>query len=90
MPIPKEIESKNACVNITNFDDECFKWCILAKLHEKSHAYRVKQYKEYEHKLNFDGIEFPVKSEQIPKFEAQNSNVSVNVYVLVKKVGSLL
>ena len=45
IPIPKEIENKNACINIVNKnDDECFKWCILAKLHEKpSHANRVKK-----------------------------------------------
>ena len=84
---PKEIENKNATLNIVNLhDDECFKQCILAKLQNKeTNANRINQYKEYEHELNFDGIEFPVPPSQLSKLEAQNSHVSVNVYMLVKK-----
>ena len=87
LPIPKEIENKNATLNIVNLhDNECFKWCILAKLHNKeTNANRINQYKEYENELNFDGIEFPLSPSQLSKFEAQNSHVSVNVYILVKK-----
>ena len=86
LPIPGKIGNKKACINIKNlYDNECFKWSILAKLHPvEMNANRINQYKKWENQLNFDGIEFPVSPSQIPKFEAQNV-VSVNVYVLVKK-----
>ena len=91
LPIPGKIGNKKACLNITNFDDECFKWAILAKLHPvENNANRVNQYKKWENELNFDGIEFPVSSSQILKFEAQNLKISVNVYGLVKKLVILL
>ena len=86
LPIPDKIGGKNACMNITNFDDECFKWAILAKLHPvENNPQRLNHYKKWENELNFDGIEFPVSPSQVPKFEAQNLKVSVNIYGLVKK-----
>ena len=35
--------------------------------------------------MNFFTFKFPVSPSQIPKFEAQNLKVSVNIYGLVKK-----
>uniref|UniRef100_A0ABD2WIY7 Uncharacterized protein n=1 Tax=Trichogramma kaykai TaxID=54128 RepID=A0ABD2WIY7_9HYME len=83
IPLPKVINDKNACVNVKNFDDFCFKWAILAALYSenKKNKDRVEQYKKFENELNFSGIEFPMKLKDIPKFEKINK-ISVNVYVL--------
>ena len=43
----------------------------------------VYSYSKYRDALNFDGIDFPVQVKQIPKFEAQNSDISVNVVLIV-------
>ena len=72
---------------IINKDDECFKWSVLSALYPVEHGCnpnRVGKYKEHASKLNFDGIEFPVKVNQIPKFEAQN-DISITVFGLSKK-----
>ena len=55
------IKKKEACINVKNNDDECFKWDVLSALHPVSkHADRVSYYYSYKDELNFDGIEFPV------------------------------
>ena len=79
--LPLQIQAKHACVNVQNFDDACFKWAILSAMHPVDHnAVRVSSYKAYENKLNFKGIECPVRPKQIPKFEKHNY-ISVNVYI---------
>ncbi|XP_043276035.1 uncharacterized protein [Venturia canescens] len=82
--LPAKIRNKNACVNVRNNDEQCFKWTILSALHPAHHSDRVSEYSPYEAELNFDGIEFPMEPRNIPKFEKQN-DVSVNVYILKKK-----
>ena len=57
----------------------------VRKIHnEKFLILLVSHYEKYENDLNFKGIEFPVKPNDVPKFERQN-DVSVNSYVLKKK-----
>ena len=57
----------------------------LSTLHPVSiNSNRVMSYVSYKDELDFQGIEFPVDSKQINKFEKQN-DVSVNVYYLKKK-----
>ena len=81
IPLPKEMLTKKACVNVQNKDNQCFKWSILAALHPKKYNLeRVSLYKKFESELNFDGIQFPVTLKQINKFDKQN-HVSVNVYM---------
>ena len=87
---PKIIADKKAILNIQNKNDnECFKWCILASLFpvdSKKHPYRVTNYKNIEHNLNFNNITFPVRIKDIHKFEEAN-NISINVfgYDIIKK-----
>ena len=40
---------------------------------------RDSNYTRYQDALNFDGIDFPVQTKQIVKFEKQNPTISVNV-----------
>ena len=83
--LPPFIKKKEACINVKNNDDECFKWAVLSALHPVSnHADRTSYYYSYKDELNFDGIEFPMDPKQINKFEKQN-DVSINVYYLKKK-----
>jgi hypothetical protein len=57
-------------------------WSVLAYLHpieSNNNPQRVSKYEQYEKDLNFNGIDFPVKIEQISHFEKQN-NISINCY----------
>ena len=49
----------------------------------KSNSHRVSKYQPYENELCFAGIDFPVKLNEVRKFEVLN-NISVNVYILQK------
>ena len=79
LELEKWIALKHAIINIKNNDNECFKWSILAHLHPvEKNPQRVSNYKQYKDELNFDGINFPVKLSDIPKFEKLNK-MSINV-----------
>lgn len=89
IPLPPAIAKKGACINVQNFDDQCFKWSIMSALtHLKGYKicnpYRVTEYKKYEEEfnLNFDGLEFPIQPDFISKFEKQNIDISINLYIL--------
>lgn len=84
--LPKEVAKKKAVVNVYNQDDMCFKWAILSALFPAtSNPSRVTHYKRYENELNFTGIDFPVKLNQIDKFEKLNPTISINVYIFEGK-----
>ena len=80
--LPQELRNaKKGLINIKNKDNECFRWCHLAKVYSekvKSNRERISHYKKYVDTLNYDGIKFPVSIKQIPKIEEQN-NISINV-----------
>lgn len=76
IPLPNFIMRKKAILNMENKDDKCFQWSILRYLHPlQKHDARISDLKKYENELNFKGIEFPVKSEDITKFENQNPGI---------------
>ena len=73
---------KKSIINIQNKDNKCFLWSILRYLHpiQKSET-RLTSIRKYENDLNFKGIDFPVKLNDIPKFENQNPNLpGINVF----------
>lgn len=73
------IALKHVIINIKNYDNECFKWSILAHLYPvKKDSQRVSKYHQYKDELNFEGINFPVKLSDISKFEKLNK-MSINV-----------
>ena len=77
----KKVYNINININIKNEDNQCFRWCHLAKVYSdkvKRNRERISHYKKYVDTLNYDGIEFPVSIKQIPKIEDQN-NISINV-----------
>lgn len=80
------IKNKKAIINIQNKNNECFIWAILSALHPtKKHAQRPSKYKQFKNELNFDGIEFPVKLDDIDTFEELNPDISVNVYIIQRE-----
>ena len=84
--LPKDVYDTKAIVNVKNDDRECFEWSVLAALHPTpKNAQRVSNYQEYKDELNFDGIDFPITIDQIPKFEKQNPGISVTVIGIEEK-----
>src|SRR5271154_1304937 len=84
LPLPKGIPSKhNGINNIQNEDNRCFEWCILADLHPSNdNANKTSKYKDYIGQLNFDGITFPVRADELTmqKFERQNQDLAISIY----------
>ena len=75
----KFIVKKNAVINMKNNDNECFKWCVTRALNMKNnHPERIdKELIEKSKELNWEGIEFPFKLNQIGKFEKNNPDIAV-------------
>ena len=83
IPTPPSIAKKKAVSNIKNADQFCFQWAILSCLYPpKNNPCRVSNYHQYHTTLNFEDISFPVKVQDIPKFEKINPEISVNVISL--------
>jgi hypothetical protein len=82
--LPKWIKDKKACINVKNNDNKCFMYSVISCLHQaKEHVDRLNHYNkpEFLNELNFEGINFPVKIQDIPKFESHNKiNVTVFSY----------
>lgn len=79
--LPGWLKDKRAILNIKNDDNECFRWSVLAALHpvdSKENPNRKSKYVEFKDELDFTGIEFPVKLDDIEKFEKLN-DISINV-----------
>lgn len=80
--LPYDIRSKKAVINVKNKDLQSLKWALLSWLYPVSKdSDRVTTYSKYENKLNFTGVQFPVKLTDIGKVEELN-NLSINVFGL--------
>jgi hypothetical protein len=88
---PKYIPARSV-VNVQNMDNRCFEWAILSCIYSLvsidkagrvvhgKNAHRPSKYEAHLDELNFIGIEFPVKSTEIAKFECQNPTLSIWVF----------
>ena len=84
--LPEKYKNNKSIINIKNDDQFCFFWCILAHLFPvEDHKNRTSSYSMHTNKLIFNGLEFPMKIKDIPKFENLN-NLNVNVFELTKTV----
>ena len=80
--LPTELKNpKKGLINMKNKDDECLRWCHIRHLNpQEKDPQRIKKVdKEMIHKLNYDGIEFPVSQKHYHKVEKQN-NIRINVF----------
>ena len=71
IPLPDWIMRKKAIVSIRNKDSKCFLWSILRYLHPREkNDNRLKDLEQYENELKIPkGFKFPVKVDDITKFE---------------------
>lgn len=72
--LPIELRnSMKGLINIKNNDNECFRWCHIRFLNpQDSHSELIKRSdKHYLEKLDYSGIEFPIKINQYNKIEKQ-------------------
>ena len=59
-----------------NKDEHCFLYSVLAALHPADdHVSIPCQYMQYLPELKIDGLEFPLKVHDIPKFEKMNPEI---------------
>ena len=78
--LPEKYKNNKSIINIKNDDQFCFLWCILAHLCPvEDNKSRTSNYSMHFNKLNLEGLEFPMKGKDIPKFEKLN-NLNVNVF----------
>ena len=82
IPLPKKIRDKKAVINMKNDDDQCFKWSVTRALHpvEKNSERITKILKYQSERLDWSGLKFPVKLDQIVIFEKFNPSISINVF----------
>ena len=86
IPTPKKIATTKAIVNVKNTDDQCFVYSILAHLHPASNYSDLPwKYSPFIDELNVSGLEFPLKVQQVPRFEALNPTISINVLHVDKR-----
>lgn len=96
IPLPKKLAKRHACINLRNDDIYCFKWAIISAMCPtvRGTAFRTSAYpvdditaniillEEYNIKLDFSGLDFPLKVYDVGIFEEHNENISVNVFGL--------
>ena len=79
LPLPDWLASKKAIVNPHNDDEECFKWSVIAVENAgMKDPQRVSNLRKFMDNYDWSGLEFPVSTKDIGKFETRN-NISVNI-----------
>ena len=86
IPTPKSLVAKRAIINVFNPDDNmCFAWAVLSCLFPaEKNTDRIAKYRPHLNAINLTGLKFPVLVNQVSRFENNNPNISVNVYVFGK------
>ena len=81
--LPEWVKNKKCCINPKNEgDDECFKWAVTVALHYGEigvHPERISKIRPFVNRYNWNGINFPIPSNQWKKFENKNPDVALNV-----------
>ena len=82
MPLPEELRNpRKGLINLKNEDPKCFLWCHVRHLNpQKKDPQRIKRSdREFEKKLDYSGITFPITINQISKIERQN-RININLF----------
>ena len=93
IPSPDRIKNTHCCLNIQNKDELCFLYCIAASVInkiDKKASRTCYTLSEFISKFNIDGLTFPLPPNQIPKFEKQNGDYSVNVFHLDEETNTIM
>ena len=82
LKLPKKIRDKKAVINMKNTDEQCFKWSVTRALNpvEKNSERVSKELIDQSERLDWSGLKFPVKLDQIAIFEKNNPQISINVF----------
>ncbi|XP_025161752.1 uncharacterized protein LOC112590169 [Harpegnathos saltator] len=87
--LPREIKMKRAVISVQSKDNACFAWAVVAALcPADKHADRQSSYPHYTSVLNMHDIEFPMRINQIKKFERLN-NISINIHSVEKRYNNI-
>ena len=80
--LPAYVKSKHACINVRNSDSKCLLYSLsyVRKPPKNKNANQAFHYKKDLINFNTTGLTFPTPVKQIPRFESQNPDFSVNVY----------
>ncbi|XP_039299204.1 uncharacterized protein LOC120355030 [Nilaparvata lugens] len=79
---PQFLKNKKCIINVKNLSDEkCFLWSVLAYFHQKprNSDLSVKYLSKFAHTLNTRGVNFPVTTRDIKKFEILNPDIAIHV-----------
>ena len=83
IPLPGWLSRKEAIISPKNLGMKCFKWAVFAALkwreigHDQQRISKLRRHDD----LDWDGINFPVSTRDIKRFESRNG-ISVNVLAL--------
>ena len=82
LPLPRKIATKKAVINMKNDDDQCFKWSVVGALNPvEKNSERITNILKYQsERLDWSGLQFPVKLDHIVIFEKFNPSISINVF----------
>ena len=91
--LPPKYKNSQSIINIKNNDQYCFLWCILAYLYPVEDNKNItSSYSKHFDKFNLEGLDFPMKVTDIPKFESLNrlstggQQCCINVFELTGNV----
>ena len=85
--LPPKYKNSQSIINIKNNDQFCFLWCILAYLFPVENNKNItSSYSKHFDKFNLEGLEFPMKVKDIPKFENLNIGLCINIFKLTGTV----
>ena len=86
IPTPPELVRKQAIINVQNTDNCCFMYAVLSALHSADkHSECVSKYTRFIDLYNWSDLTSPVPLKYIRKFERNNPNLRINVYVLERR-----
>ena len=78
LPLPKDLQSKNAIISVKNKDNQCLRWALRAALFPANKDPQRPSKYAIDDGLDFTGISFPTPLHEIPKVERLN-NIAINV-----------
>ena len=82
--MPDWLAKKKAILNPKNLDEKCFKWAVIAGLKWEEidcHPERISKLRHYENEFDWSGLNYPVTTKKISKFERMNE-ISVNLLAI--------
>ncbi|KAJ8914885.1 hypothetical protein NQ315_014898 [Exocentrus adspersus] len=84
--LPDFISRKRAVINVKNNDSFCFLWAVVSARYpaKNKHPERITSYPHFKDVLKYDSIQFPIKLNDIKKFEKLNG-LCINLYCIEKK-----